>query len=87
MTAVEHLIAWIESSREHYDRLLKLERDRKAAEFRHCQHNAHFASEAFGIAVSAYREATRGGDMFMSEHSPRTILDAACALLEWELEQ
>lgn len=84
MTATEHLIAWIESSREHYDRLLKLERDLKMVDAAQC--NASNAAEAVSIVASAYREATRGGDMFMGEHSPRTLLDAASALLDWELE-
>lgn len=83
MTAVEHLVAWIGSSREHYDRLLALEIDRKAAD---PGSNAAIAVEAVLIVASAYREATRGGDMFMGEHSPGTILDAAIALLDWELE-
>ncbi len=83
MTATEHLIAWIESSHPHYKRLLQLERDRKALG---PEHNASLASDALSLMTCAYREATRGGDMFMGEHSPRTILDAAAAALEWEQE-
>lgn len=84
MTAVEHIIAWIESSRPHYERLVQLERDRKGFDARF---NGRVAGDAFSIVSSAYREATRGGDMFAEEHTPRTLLDASAALLEWELEQ
>lgn len=83
MTAVEHMIAWIESSRAHYDRLLKLEQDRKALNERW---NASLAQRALFIVADAYNEATRGGDMFAKDQSPATLLDAAKALLVWELE-
>lgn len=82
MTAVEHIIAWIESSQPHYDRLLRLERSRNSG-----RSNTDLACEASSIAVSAYRDACECGDMFARDHSPTTILDAAKALLEWELEQ
>jgi hypothetical protein len=83
MTAVEHIIAWIESSAPEYERLCKLELSRKTAG---PQMNSSIAWEAFSIASSAYRQMVRGGDAYMGEHSPMTILDAAKALLEWELE-
>lgn len=85
MTAVEHMIAWIESSRAHYDRLLQLERDRKSRPIK--PFNAGLALRALNIVIDAYAEATRGGDMFAEDQSPETILDAAKALLTWELEQ
>jgi hypothetical protein len=83
MTAVEHIITWIESSRPEYDKLLQLEIDRKAAG---PGSNDSIAFRAYMIASSAYRQMVRGGDAYMGEHSPATILDAAKALLEWELE-
>lgn len=83
MTAVEHIIAWIESSRPHYDRLLKLEIDRKNPR---ASYNM-IAGYAWSIAVDAYREMISGGDAWASDHSPATILQAAIALTEWELEQ
>lgn len=85
MTAVEHIIAWIESSRPHYDRLLRLEQDRKSRPVK--PYNAGLALRALNIVIDAYAEAVRGGDMFAEDHSPETILDAAKALLSWELEQ
>lgn len=83
MTPVEHMIAWIESSRPHYERLLKLERDRKSRPAS-IQWHAFVASS---IVASAFAEATRGGDMFASEWTAADLLDAAKALLSWELEQ
>lgn len=83
MTAVEHIIAWIESSQPHYNRLLQLERLRKGSPPQH----PVIAEIALGIAIDAYREATRGGDMFPVDQSPATLLDAAKALLKWEMEQ
>lgn len=84
MTDIEHMIAWIESSQPHYKRLLNLEEDRKACSF---AFNAVLAQKALGIVLDAYREAVRGGDMFGEQWSPAAILDAAKALLSWELEQ
>jgi hypothetical protein len=86
MTAVEHIIAWIESSREHYEELCKLEQIRKATRGQKWD-NATLAHRALNIVSSAYREATRGGDMLAIDHSPETLLDAAKAILSWELEQ
>jgi hypothetical protein len=83
MTAVEHIVTWIESSAPHYNRLLVLEQTRKASDKRR---NRLLASEAFLIAADAYSEMVRGGDAYMGEHTPETILDAAKALLAWELE-
>lgn len=81
MTAVEHIIAWIESSRPHYDRLLSL--------WRHKKHYSTVsnAESALRLAVSAYHEMISGGDAWAHDHSPETLLDAAKAILSWELEQ
>lgn len=90
MTPTEHMAAWIESSRAHYDRLLMLERERRrdiAAVPYPRSHMATCAGTALGIVTSAFLEATRGGDMFASEWTPSDLLDAAKALLAWELEQ
>lgn len=82
MTAVEHIIAWIESSRPHYDRLRSLHANRNSPIWSHDSH----AESALRLATSAYREMIKGGDAWASDHSATTILDAAKALLEWELE-
>jgi hypothetical protein len=89
MTNVEHMIAWIESSRPHYERACQLERDRKARAIAGTltRYNHGLALRAFNIVANAYDEATRGGDMFPEQWSARAILGAASALLEWEMEQ
>lgn len=81
MTAVEHIIAWIESSRPHYERLLSLWRNNK-----HFSDDSN-AESALRLAVSAYREMIRGGDAWAHDHSSETLLDAAKAILAWELEE
>jgi hypothetical protein len=85
VTAVEHMVAWIESSREHYERLCRLEIDRNKRSNKGL--NVTYAREALSIVTSAYNEAVQGGDMFARDQSPATLLQAALALLEWELEQ
>lgn len=90
MTDIEHMIAWIESSRPHYERACQLERDRKrdlAAVPYPRSHMTNLAGTALGIVTSAFLEATRGGDMFASEWSAAQLLDAAKELLTWEMEQ
>ncbi len=84
MDAVEHMIAWIESSRPHYDRLIALEQNRKGAFQRG---KVGLATHAFNLVLDAYSEATRGGDMFADDWTPSDLLNAAVALLAWELEQ
>lgn len=81
MTGAEHILCWIESSREHYERLLLLTRAKQTA--RH----SNIATRATLLAADAYREMTRGGDAYTSDHSPRSILEAAILIAEWELEQ
>jgi len=81
MTAEEHIIAWIESSRPEYDRLLRLS---VPGNFRT---DAERATEAANLAISAYRQMVRSGDAWASDHDASTILRAAVALAEWKLEQ
>lgn len=80
MTAEEHIIAWIESSRPHYDRLLKLS---VPGNF---QTDALRALEATQLAISAYREMVKGGDAYASEHDASTIIGAALELTKWSPE-
>lgn len=81
MTAEEHIIAWIESSRPEYDRLLKLS---VPGNFRT---DPERAFEAASLAISAYRQMIKGGDAWASDHDASTILRAAVDLLAWKLEQ
>lgn len=83
MTDVEHMIAWIESSRPHYERLCNLYANRISGAYKISLQ----AQIAANLAIDAYREATRGGDMFPEQWSAAAILEAAKALLTWELEQ
>lgn len=80
MTAEEHIIAWIESSRPHYDRLLKLSVPGNFST------DAARALEAASLAISAYREMVKGGDAYASEHDASTIIGAALQLTKWERE-
>jgi hypothetical protein len=81
MTAIEYIVAWIESSRPHYDRLVRISTSTRPPE-----NNGSLAISAFNLAADAYREMVRGGDAWAGDHSPETLLDAAKALLAWELE-
>lgn len=81
MTAEEHIIAWIESSRPHYDRLLKLS---VPGNFRT---DGLRALEAATLAIGAYREMVKGGDAWAGDHDAGTILRAAVALELWRLEE
>lgn len=86
MTAVEHIVAWIESSRPHYARLLEIERHRKFV-VQTAPAQAANARNAANLAADAYREMIRGGDALRSDpYSASEILDAAKALLAWEAE-
>lgn len=81
MTAIEHIVAWIESSRPEYDRLLRLS---VPGNFSTDTERAH---EAHALAVSAYRQMIKGGDAWAGDHDASSILGAALALAEWKLEQ
>lgn len=81
MTAVEHIIAWIESSQPHYRRLLKLSVPGNFLS------NRHRAQAAFNLAADAQHEMIRGGDAYKSEQSEMDLLRAAASLCEWRLEQ
>lgn len=80
MTAIEHIVAWIESSRPEYDRLLRL------AVPGNFLNDLHRAQEAFSLASLAYRQMIKGGDVWARDHDASSILGAALALANWELE-
>lgn len=85
MTGAEHILCWIENSQPHYKRLRHIEMLRTYNDGRST--HTGIASQAFTLAADAYREMTRGGDAYTSDQSPRSILEAAILLTEWELEQ
>lgn len=80
MTAEDHIVAWIESSRPHYDRLLALAEPGK---IRSPEHRAFFA---MSLVRDAYSEMLVGGDASRDDlYSPAELLRAAILLTEWEL--
>jgi hypothetical protein len=86
MTAEDHIVAWIESSRPHYDRLLEIEKCRKGANLPGYGSIAHF-ERATRLVADAYREMLRGGDASRSDpYSPADLILAATLILTWELE-
>lgn len=82
MTGPEHIVAWIESSKPHYDRLLSLRKYDAGA-----RSNRLIACAAFNLAADAYSEMVKGGDAYASDHDASTILGAALALSVWKLEE
>lgn len=83
MTGAEHILCWIESSKPHYDRLLAIWKARRSKIWSLDSK----AESAVRLATSAYREMIRGGDAYTSDHSARSILEAAILIVDWELEQ
>ena len=87
MTAENHIITWIESSRPHYDTLLESYRRRQpdcADGFMRPQGIAAAASVLVG---TAYSEMVRCGDASRDDpYSPAELCRAAALLCEWELE-
>lgn len=79
MTAAEHIIAWIESSREHYDRLLELEALRKKA-----PNSGLVLLNAATLINSAYGQALQGGDCY--DYTPEERAEAILMALRWKLE-
>lgn len=86
MTAEEHIVAWIESSRPHYDRLLEIETMRKASTnpaLRSC----NTIERACRLVADAYREMLRTGDA--SRDDTYTAIELArtvSIICDWELE-
>lgn len=83
MTSEEHILAWIESSKPHYDRLITYFKNRNSPVWS----DDSKAESAVRLAVSAYREMIRGGDAYASDHDASTILGAAVLISNWKLEQ
>lgn len=86
MTAQDHILAWIESSREHYDRLREIETLRKAATnpaLRSC----NTVERATRLVADAYRDMVRCGDALASDpYTPADLVLAVALVINWELE-
>lgn len=82
-----HIIAWVESSRPHYDRLLDIERRRKPGCADGFMRTTGIAAAASNLAVQAYSEMFSCGDASRDDpYSAVEILRAAILIAEWELE-
>jgi len=85
MTAQDHILAWIESSREHYDRLLEISARQMA--------NGSVSSRmkmlsAANLVNEAYAEMVRTGDASREDfYSPADLVLAVALVVIWELEQ
>jgi hypothetical protein len=88
MKAEDHVIAWIESSREHYDRLLQLSEFRKSPSAPMHFSGLHVLESATRLVADAYREMIRGGDALRSDpYSTDDLAKAVALVAVWELEQ
>ena len=87
MKAEDHIIAWIESSRPHYDRLRDIERRRKPGCTDGFMRTIGLAAAAINLAGQAYAEMLACGDALRDDpYSAVEILRAAILIAEWELE-
>lgn len=77
MTGEEHIVAWIESSKPHYDRLLWIA---TPGNFRS---DVNRANACLLLAVNAYQDMIKCGDAYKSDHDSSTILGAALELSKW----
>jgi hypothetical protein len=86
MTAQDHIIAWIESSRPHYDRLREIEISRKlfhGIPGRSCE----LLRSASRLVTDAYWEMFHSGDASREDpYSPADLALAVSLVLAWELE-
>lgn len=89
MKAEDHILAWIESSRPHYDRLLIIETRRKlpANDNSGFATQSFFASHCLALVISAYAEMITTGDASRDDpYSAAELLEAAKLVAAWELE-
>jgi len=88
MKAEDHIIAWIESSRPHYDRLLTIEIDRKALGFLTAHTSCMIIRRATDLVSDAYHDMIRCGDARRDDpYSPADLVKAVALAVAWELEQ
>lgn len=92
MTAEDHIVAWIGSSRPHYDELLALEKSRKSAPDRNLwlrrRRSIMLVHAALSLVTRAYGDMLACGDASSDDlYSPAELLRTAILLTEWELEQ
>ena len=78
MSGEDHIVAWAESSRPHYERLLRIA---TPGNFRS---NVNRANACLMLAVNVYQAACKSGDMFARDHDAGSILRAAVMISEWK---
>lgn len=81
MTGAEHILAWIESSRPHYKKLLGISIPGNFLS------DSGRAYACLNLAQEAYRAMVKCGDAYASDHDAGTILGAALAIASWRLEE
>lgn len=82
MKAEDHILAWIESNRPHYDRLLSFSTGKKTGVWS----NISLAESAVRLVASAYSEMVRCGDASRDDpYSAAELLEAAKLVAAWEL--
>jgi hypothetical protein len=88
MTAEEHIIAWIESSQTHYNRLLDITRRRQPDCRDGFIRQTGLVCAVINLVTSAYGDMLSCGDASRDdEYSAAEILNAASELLKWEAPQ
>ena len=83
MTNAEHILAWIESDKAHYDKLLSLRAP--------ARRRSSFAARSVNLAAcliveDAVRVACACGDMFDEDVTERSVYEAIGLVIEWKLE-
>lgn len=85
MTAEEHILSWIESSRPHYRDLLEIHRRRQPECRDGYMRQSGLAAAAHNLVNRAYSEMLRGGDARRDdEYSAAEQLRAAVLVTQWE---
>lgn len=84
MTPEEQIVSWIESSQEHYKRLLEITRRRQPGCADGFIRSSGVAAAAHVLVCDAYQQMLRGDIATGDEYSAAEILRAAANLTEWE---
>jgi len=80
MTNAEQIMAWIEASQPHRDKLVYIVSQRNLEWFR----SDNRADHALQLVSSAWREMIYDGVAVAIEYSPETLLQATIAVTLWD---
>lgn len=78
MTGEEHILYWVESSKSHYDRLLRIARP---GNFHSDINRAHACTM---LAANALQDMVKCGDAYRRDHDASSVLRAAVLFSEWK---